>query len=137
MNGVTQSVDKSQAGFTLIEILVAFTIATLLLGALYQIFSSGLRSGSIAAEHSNAVLLAESALEVFGIEETLVVGEVHDRVDRKYERHVVVRSRPDLLPGGIVRPALAPYEVEISVTWRSGRQSRSVSLSTIRLGLPP
>ena len=137
MNGATQSADRSQSGFTLIEILVAFTVAALLLGALYQIFSSGLRSASITTEYSNAILLAESALESFGAEERLVAGEAHDRVDGKYERHMVVRLRPDLMPEGIARPALAPYEVEISVAWRSGRQSRSVSLSTIRLGLQP
>lgn len=137
MSGATRSVDRSPRGFTLVEVLVAFTVATLLLGALYQIFSGGLRSASVAAEYSNAILLAESALEAFGVEERLVAREAHDRVDRKYERHVVVRPRPDLLADDMISPALAPYEVEVSVTWRSGRQPRSVSLSTIRLGPPP
>jgi general secretion pathway protein I len=137
MSGVVRSVDRAQCGFTLVEVLVAFTVATLLLGVLYQIFSGGLRAASVAAEYSNAILLAESALEAVGVEERLVTREAHDRVDRKYERHVVVRARPDLLTGDIMSPALAPYEVEVSITWRSGRQPRSVSLSTIRLGSPP
>jgi general secretion pathway protein I len=136
-NGATQSAGKAQSGFTLIEILVAFTVATLLLGALYQIFSAGLRSASTAEDYSNAILLAESALEVFGVEEALVTGESRDRIGQKYQRHVVVRPRPDLLSRSIVRPAVTPYEVEVDITWQNGRQARSVSLSTIRLGSPP
>jgi len=30
-----------EAGFTLVEILVAFTVAVLLLGAVYRVFSAG------------------------------------------------------------------------------------------------
>lgn len=137
MSNVAQSAGRRQSGFTLIEILVAFTVATLLLGALYQIFSTGLRSASLAGDYSNAVLLAESTLEGFGVEEALVAGESHDRVDRRYQRHVAIRPRPDLLSQGLARSAVTPYEVEVSITWQSGRRPRSVSLSTIRLGRPP
>src|SRR5258707_8716331 len=55
--------NRSSAGFTLIEILVAFTVATLLLGALYQLFSAGLRSSASAEHYADAVLLAESGLD--------------------------------------------------------------------------
>src|SRR5260370_22430505 len=55
--------NRSSAGFTLIEILVAFTVATLLLGALYQVFSTGLRSSASAEHYADAVLLAESGLD--------------------------------------------------------------------------
>src|SRR5258708_13349021 len=53
--------NRSSAGFTLIEILVAFTVATLLLGALYQVFSTGLRSSASAEHYADAVLLAAAA----------------------------------------------------------------------------
>ncbi|HEX8031926.1 MAG TPA: prepilin-type N-terminal cleavage/methylation domain-containing protein [Vicinamibacterales bacterium] len=136
-NGATRSAGEAQSGFTLIEILVAFTVAALLLGALYQIFSTGLRSASATEDYSNAILLAESALEVFGVEEALVPGESRDRIDQKYQRRVVVRPRPDLLSRSIARPAVTPYEVEVDITWQNGRQARSVSLATVRLGSPP
>jgi general secretion pathway protein I len=135
-SGAIRPAGKAQSGFTLVEILVAFTIAALLLSALYQIFSTGLHSASMAKDYSNAVLLAESALEVFGVEEALVAGESRDRIDQKYQRHIVVRPRPDLLPKGIAKPAVTPYEVEVDITWRNGRQARSFSLATIRLGPP-
>jgi len=132
-----QPAGKSQSGFTLIEIIVAFTVATLLLSAVYQIFSTGVRATSVAEDYSNAILLAESALEETGVAEALVAGEAHDRLDPKYQRHVFVRLRPDLMPGGREGSALNPYEIEVRITWRSGRQQRSVSLATIRLGPPP
>lgn len=128
--------DRWDRGFTLVEVLVAFTVAALLLGVLYQVFSTGLRSASAAADYSTAVLLAESALETVGTQETLAPGQMRERVDRKYDRRVVVRPRPDLLPAYAVNPAVIPYEVQVTVDWQNGRRPRSVSLTTLRLGAP-
>lgn len=122
------AVRPAQSGFTLIEILVAFAVATLLLGALYQIFATGLRS-SVAAENlSGAVLLAQSALDAAaGTPPSVSVTD--DKIDG-YERRTSVRRRPDLAPDD-QQAALIPYEVEVTVTWRDGRRERQVSLVTL------
>jgi general secretion pathway protein I len=128
---------RPDSGFTLIEILVAFTIAVVLVGALYQVFSTGLRSASMAADYSNAILLAESALDAVGAQGMLTPGQLSERVDGKYTRSMVVRPRPDLLPPDAVNAALIPYEVEVRVAWQSGRQVRSIAFATLRLETPP
>ena len=128
---------RPDSGFTLIEILVAFTIAVVLVGGLYQVFSTGLRSASMAADYSNAILLAESALDTVGAEGALTPGQLSDRPDGKYTRSMVLRPRPDLLPPEAVNAVLIPYEIEVRVTWQNGRQVRSVALATLRLEAPP
>lgn len=125
---------RVQSGFTLIEILVAFAVAALLLGALYQTFATGLRSGVAAENLSGAVLLAQSALDA-AAGTPPSAGVTDDRIDG-YERRTSVRPRPDLAAEG--QPAsLFPYEIEVTVTWRDGRRERKVSLATLALGTAP
>jgi general secretion pathway protein I len=134
------------AGFTLVEILVAFAVASLLLGVLYEIFSTGVRSGGAAEDYGAAVRIAESGLELAAATgEPSSIGSA-ETLDGKFERRIVVRPRPDLLPvpaagptsvPANAGPALYPYEVEVMVAWRTGRQERSITLSAVRLGPPP
>jgi hypothetical protein len=131
MSSPTRNADKSANGFTLIEILVAFAVAIVVLGALYDIYATGLRSGTGSAKYSNAVLLAESALDALAAG-PLTPLDTTDRIGG-YERRISVRLRPDLSPAP-ARLAVFPYEVEVQVAWREGIRERTVSLSTVRLG---
>jgi len=63
MGKVEQPVASVASGFTLIEVLVAFAVAALMLAAMYQVFSNGLRAGTIAQRTSSALLIAQSALD--------------------------------------------------------------------------
>ena len=123
--------DRAASGFTLIEVLVAFAIATLLLGALYQVFSTGLRSSASAEHYANAVLLAESGLDALA-GTPVALGETNDRFGI-YVRQTDIRARPDLGPPG-GQTAVIPYEIQVRVAWREGVRERSVQLSTLRTG---
>ena len=122
-----------QRGFTLIEILVAFAVAVIVLAALYRVFSVGLRSGASAEGYSNAVLLAQSSLDTLAAG-PIAVGDQADHVGR-YQRRISIRTRMDLVPpdGPL---AVIPYEIAVEVSWRDGVRSRDVALSTLRLGPP-
>jgi general secretion pathway protein I len=134
MNEAAPAHDGPSAGFTLIEIIVAFAVATLLLGALYQVFSGALRAGSTADSYARAVLLAESALEVFGVDPVAAPAESTEQLDPKFGRHVIVRPRLDLLNAEAGVPAFILYEIEVHIDWSEGPRARSVSLSTLRVG---
>src|SRR5579872_3068122 len=123
------------AGFTLIEVLVAFTIAVLALGVLYRASSTGLNAGGAAGRYNNALLIAESTLDAIGVERPLAPHQSTRRVDETYDEHVIVRARPDLAPGSDVSAWAYPYEVLVDITWREGRRDRSIELKTIRLGV--
>ncbi|HEV2552082.1 MAG TPA: prepilin-type N-terminal cleavage/methylation domain-containing protein [Stellaceae bacterium] len=121
------------AGFTLAEMLVAFTVAVLLLGAVYRVFSAGLRAEGSAEAYAKAVLIAQSSLDTLWLG-PVAEGDVSDSVGA-YARHVSVKRRSDLVRDDQRRP-LAAYEMGVDVLWRDGVRQRQVSLSAIRLGPP-
>lgn len=53
---------RDQEGFSLLEVLVAFVILSLVATALFRLFSGALGNASAADEYSRAVLVAESVL---------------------------------------------------------------------------
>lgn len=54
-----------QAGFTILEVLAAFVVLALTLGALMQVFSGGLREAQLADEYARAAQVAQSRLAAF------------------------------------------------------------------------
>ena len=126
----------SERGFTLIEILVAFVIVALALGALLQIFATGLRSSSAAENYTIAALLAESKLAGIGVEEPLEEGDQSGEFDNGFRWATNVRpyddGGPTLAPG-----AIQAFEVSVTVRWGGPMRERSVSLATLRLMAEP
>ena len=122
-----------ERGFTLVEVLVAFTVAVLLLGAVYRVFSVGLRAEGSAEVYAKAVLIAQSSLDTLWLGPA-AEGDVSDRVG-VYARHVSVKRRADLARDDQRRP-MAAYEIGVDVLWRDGMRQRQVTLSAIRLGPP-
>jgi prepilin-type N-terminal cleavage/methylation domain-containing protein len=131
MRGVARNSGRSLNGFTLVEILVAFAVAVVALGALYDIYATGLRSTTGSEKYGNAILLAESGLDALTAGPLIPI-DTTDRIGG-YERRISVRPRPDFASTP-TRLAVFPYEVEVQVAWREGVRERAVSLSTVRLG---
>ncbi|MEZ5449880.1 MAG: hypothetical protein R3E89_13210 [Thiolinea sp.] len=63
-------------GFSLLEILVAFVIMGLVVGALLQVYGSSMRNVALADEYSFAVQIAESRLQAVGGEIEVEQGSV-------------------------------------------------------------
>jgi prepilin-type N-terminal cleavage/methylation domain-containing protein len=123
-----------EAGFTLIEVLVATVIAALALVALLESFSSGLFTVSRLAARDRAALLAQSVLEAAGASELLTEGVETGRTLEGVEWRTTTRRRDDLIYSDPTKILVLPYEVEVEVAWRDGRRSRSLTLRTVRLG---
>lgn len=119
---------ESEAGFTLIEILVAFAIAALVLGALYRVYSTGLQASLAGQRYSNAVLLAQSTLDQLSV---IRPGAADDTVG-VYHRSWSIVNHPELLPAASQLQAM-PYEITVTIAWREGIHQREVSLSALRL----
>jgi general secretion pathway protein I len=125
-------------GFTLIEILVAFTVAVLMLGAIYRVLSTGARSAAMAERQSEAVLLAQSAIE--GLAGVPVAEAMTDERIGEFRRVTRVVARPDLTPPaqGMLPGRGAPltvFNIEVRVSWREGVRERDVALSGLSLGV--
>ena len=62
-------------GFSLVEILAAFTILTLFAATAFQVFSSGVRSTMLAVDYAKAHTVARSKLAELAASPTLAPGE--------------------------------------------------------------
>ena len=62
-------------GFSLIEVLVSFTILALFVAAAFQVYATGIRSTALAGEYARAQTLARSRLDVLAAAPALAPGE--------------------------------------------------------------
>lgn len=118
---------QRQRGFTLLEVLVAFVIFAMAFGAVLQIFSGSLRNASLADDYAIATGHAESLLARAGVESALSAGEQTGSFDNG------MRWRLETRPHGPPSDVLAPYRLDVTVSWDRDGESRSVSLTTLRL----
>lgn len=122
---------KRQMGFSLLEVLVAFSILAVSLGILFQIYSKGAYSARLADEYANAVTIAQSRLSNVGIESLPDVGIYEDN-NEKF--HWVTRVKAvEEVNEWEQRLKLIKREVEVEVSWQSKGGIRSIKLNTLKL----
>ena len=124
----------SHAGFTLLEVLVAFTLLAMTLTALLRLFGTSLHNTSLSEDYSYAILVAESALNRVITEQPLHEGQYHGEENEKYKwRAEISRIRHDDFS---TNEPLALYKIILRVSWQDGEQVRQFQLATLRAGSP-
>lgn len=125
---------NNAAGFTLVEVLVAFTILGIALAVLFQSFGGGLRGIESASVYVGAAAEARSVLQRVGVDIPIAPGVVSGqfadggRWEVSIERHAGAELR-----GGETQAPLALFSVEITVAIDD---RRTVTIETLRLGPP-
>ena len=128
-------------GFSLLEVLVAFMILSLVATALFRLFSGALQNASAADDYSRAVLVAESALAgaaaVRPLREATDAGST-DEGRIEWTTRVVAWTAPDISPDLERTSDAMPtrlYRITAEVTFPSlaGGQ-RKYALATTRIG---
>ena len=124
------------AGFTLIEVVVAFVLLTLVLATSFEIFTTGFARASLLEDQSRALVIAQSRLALAGVEETLKEGDTSgESEDRKYQWTVSVRRTAEGEESGKPAPSVyALYRIDVRVTWR-GADAREHALALATLGV--
>lgn len=128
---------NKQQGFSLLEILIAFSILALSLGILLRIFSGGVNSALVAEEYTAAVQIAESLMAKTGVETPLQTGQTNGREDEKYRWLVQVtpfQFNPENVDPNTLTAAL--FKVKVTVSWSdddSGDDGRQIELTTLKL----
>ena len=131
---------RRQRGFTLIEIVVAFVVLSLVLVTSFEIFTGGMRRASDLEDYSRALVLAQGKLAAAGTEEPYKEGELAgDSEDRRFHWVVATRRTDEGAPPP-GQPAnnnpYALYRVDVRVGW-AGADAKEHSLALSTLGLGP
>lgn len=116
-------------GFSLLEILVAFAIAAMALGMLYQVMGNNARQVGGLATHERAMLLAESLLAAHQTVPPQGLREADQAAGYGWR----VESSPYPTPVNASHPQ-APrlHELRVAVHWQDGTAPRSFELVTLR-----
>ena len=126
---------NKQQGFSLLEILIAFSILALSLGILLKIFSAGVNTAGVAEDYTAAVQIAESLMDKTGVETPLQAGQSAGLENETYHWRVEVSPivfNPDNIDISAITAVL--FKVKVSVTWDDGNASdRQVELITLKL----
>lgn len=124
---------RIQTGFSLLEILVAFSILAISLGVLLRIFGGGGRIAGLADEYSRAIVVGESVLASLGTEILLQPGMSDGNSDNF---HWTLQVNPYPLDEAATGPfnlPYKPYRVDLRVEWGEMDERRALELSTLRL----
>lgn len=120
-----------QQGFSLLEILVAFSIMALALGILLRIFSSGVQTASLAETYSRSVQIAESLMAEVTVKKELSLGESSGVIEDEY--HWSVQISPfNWLDETNDSQKYSLYKIVVTV-YRQGEENRPVELNTLKM----
>ena len=133
---------RSQRGFTLIEVVVAFVLLALVLSVSLEIFSAGMARAGDLDDRARALVVAQSRMAFAGAEEAQKEGVTSGETeDRRFQWTVTVRRADDMAAGAdgkAASGAYALYRVDVHVGWRGGdTRERSLDLSTLSTAAKP
>ena len=126
---------KKNSGFSLLEMLVAFSIFSLSIGVLLRIFSLGVTTASVAEHYTVAVQIAESLLAETGTTEKLKLGEQQGQKNDYYHWKIkIIPAKLDINAELAESVTIIPVQIDVMVSWQTRHEkSRTVQLTTIKL----
>jgi general secretion pathway protein I len=134
---MTQPSERT-AGFTLLEVLIAFIIAGLAVAALMQAGGSGLASSLAAARYQEAVSRARSHLDAAVHGTALGPADTQGDDGEGFQWHLRVtpaattmRQAPALARR--ITTAVTLYAVSVTISWRDGHGTREVRLDSAQV----
>lgn len=128
---------RRQRGFTLVEIVVAFVLLSLVLATSYQLFSTGMARAVDLDDYSRALEIAQTQIAQASIGDQFEQGETSGESDDQRFRWVVAISpgddSPD--PNQQVYAAFNPVRIAVRVAWKSAAgMDKQLDLATLVVG---
>ena len=130
---------RAHSGFTLIEVVVAFVLLSMVLATGFEVFTTGMRRAVDLEERTQALAIAQSRIAAAGYEQSLKEGVATGQSDDGKYRWTVTITRsaegaPE--PHQPIHTAYGLFRVEAVVAWRGAdERDHSFSLATLELGM--
>lgn len=127
-----------ERGFTLLEVLIAFVIAALALGVMFEAATVSLRLSQRSARYEEAIVRARSHLAMATEAGSLMPGTWDGDDGGGYHWRLRVTTLAEAPSHPVSGPAvpLALYGVNVSISWSEGEHTREVHLETEQIGQP-
>lgn len=130
---------RTERGFTLLEVLIAFAIAALALGLLFRAASVGLLSVRAAGRYEEAVSRARSHMAAVGGEAVLgpTASDGDDGSGYHWYLKITQIARGQAGGGSLAASPPPPvlYAVVVSISWHDAGKDREFVLRSERMGL--
>jgi general secretion pathway protein I len=128
---------RKSAGFTLLEVLLAFVVFALSFATVLEILAASMRSTTRAQTYSEAALLAQSLIDIVGIDIPLVESAVSGEAPGGYNWELIISTyEPMYEEDRILELAESAgtnlYWVDLELSWGEDARPRSAHFSTVR-----
>lgn len=129
-----QPAHNRQRGFTMIEILAAFSVFVLAFAMALQILSGSIQNTRRSAEYTQAALWAQSIMETVGLERPIEDTLEQDRFNDDYHYNLSIEPYVLEEDDGLLREAVPVdlYRVELVVGWGEQSRPREARFVTLR-----
>lgn len=124
-----------QRGFTLLEVVVAFTIFALAFATVLQVTSGSVRNTARSREFTEAALWAQSRMASIGIDEPLQEGSRRGEFNDRYRWELDIRPYSVQQGDENISEESIPlelYRVALTVRWGGTAQPREATFETLR-----
>jgi prepilin-type N-terminal cleavage/methylation domain-containing protein len=122
---------RSDAGFSLIETLVALAILSVALVTLYGAGANSLTSSRHVAKIDQVVLLAQSKLDELSVASTPLPVQANGTFPNTDIQWIATTK---IVPDNLAYPAFVLQDVELRLQWKDGLHHQSLDLETRHLG---
>ena len=131
---------NKQRGFSLLEMLISFSILAVSLGILLKIFSSGIITAQVADNYTTAAQIASNLMAKTGVETPLKISENIGVENEFYHWRVRVNPQTFVSPELDLRGLPVDlFNVNVQVWWGDDDKTddRVLELNTLKLAPPP
>jgi general secretion pathway protein I len=129
MRGQKRSFDIHEAGFTLLEVLVALVLLSVALVVILQLFSANLRGIAASEDLAKATMRAEASMRDVLDDEDIAEKSSSETTPDGYRTDVAItkvdEKKTENLP-------LELLQISLKVHWKDGVKERSLTLKTMK-----